>query len=288
MSLKKRILRHTHLKPYLHSDIWHDGVCANSRLDIVEKQPRPIVGNEFLLLEFSASAKGRKTHKNSIVFISDLHWCGVDREMYEALSKGISALEADYILFGGDMGVFSDSIEPSVNWLSTLQARKGKLAVSGNRESILCWLNTDFWHRTYANAGFRYLCNEIVDEGDFIICGIDDYRYGTPDWSVLKNVDRSRPIISITHNPDAAAAADIETFVGDIVLCGHTHGGQICLPLLGPIYTSSEFGRQFYHGWNTRDDGTLCLVSTGIGESGFGFARRRMKCPREIVLLRME
>ena len=288
MSESNNIPHNSWTIPNRHSDVWHEGVCANSRVEIKEKAPKPIVGGKFLLLEYSASMKGRGACHDSIVFISDFHWCGLNGEMYESLAKEISALEPDYILFGGDLGVFSDSIEDSMKRLSTMEARKGKFAVLGNRESILTWLDANFWRREYARFGFKYLFNEIADEGDLLFCGIDDYRFGTPDWSALKGIDRSRPIISLTHNPDAAASADLETFIGDIVLCGHTHGGQICFPLIGPLYTSSAFKRQFLHGWKTRDDGTLCLVSSGIGESGFGFARRRLRCPREVVLLRME
>ena len=146
MSLKNCILRHAHIKPFMHSDIWHEGVCANSRFEIAEKAPRPIVGGEFLLLEFNASVKGRKTNGSSIVFISDLHWGGWNLKMYESLAKEISLLEPDYILFGGDLGVFSDDIDDSLKWLSTISSRKGKFAVSGNREANLSWLDVEFWH----------------------------------------------------------------------------------------------------------------------------------------------
>ena len=271
-----------------HSDTWHDGVCANSRLEIKEKAPKPFVDGEFFLREIGAVRKGKASQGNAVVFISDLHWDGQHKKMYQKLAQEISALEADFILFGGDLGVFADSIDEAMEWLSSISVRKNKFAVSGNRESCLNWLDSDFWREEYAKAGFRYLCNEIADEGDLTFYGADDYRFGTPDWSPLADVDKGQPVISFMYNPDFAASANLKTFIGDIVLCGHTHGGQLCFPLIGPLYTSSEFGKQFLHGWNSRDDGTLCLVSNGIGESGFGIVRRRIRCPREVVLLRME
>ena len=288
MSSTDEIKHRSFTKATRHSTAWHNGVCPNSLLEIEEKEPRPFVGGEFLLLEIIARAKGHASHGSSIVFISDLHWGGWHRKMYQELAREISALEPDFILFGGDLGVFSDTIDDALAWISTLDAKKGKFAVAGNRESCLSWLDLNFWHDSYARAGFRYLCNEFADERDFIIYGADDYRFGSPDWKPLEVADRGRTVLSFTHNPDFAASASPETFIGDIVLCGHTHGGQLCFPIIGPLYTSSEFGRQFLHGWNTRDDGTLCLVSSGIGESGFGIVRRRIRCPREVVLLRME
>ena len=282
-------IRHSSYTPAgRHSAIWHEGVLANSLLAIEEKPPRPIAKGEFLLHEITARAKGRGACGCSLFFMSDLHWDGSNRRIYLALAEEIAALEPDFLLFGGDLGVFSDSIDGAVAWLKSLKARKGKFAVAGNRESCLNWLDVDFWRAAYAKADFRFLCNETVDAGCMTLCGIDDFRFGRPDWGVLANCDRSRPVVSFTHNPDAAGAAGIDEYLGDIVLCGHTHGGQICLPLIGPLYTSSEFGRQFLHGWTTRDDGTLCNVSSGIGESGFGFVRRRVRCPREAVFMRLE
>ncbi|MBQ7649436.1 MAG: metallophosphoesterase, partial [Victivallales bacterium] len=190
-----------------HSDVWHEGVRAVSRLEIRENAPRPFVGGEFLLQEIFASPKCGAHGKNTIVFISDLHWSGLDRGMYKRLSEEISALEADFILFGGDLGVFADSIANALEWISTLSAKKGIFAVSGNRESCLNWLDADFWRKAYANVNARYLCNEIADMGDLVIYGADDFRFGAPDWSPLEGVDRSRPVISFTHNPDFAASA---------------------------------------------------------------------------------
>ena len=288
MSQADEIKHSSYTKAGRRSEIWYDGIGANSVLEIEAISTRPIVEREFLLIDVKATRKGGHSAKNNVVFISDLHWDGWNRELYESLSKEISSLQPDYILFGGDLGVYSDTIDGAVNWLATLSARKGKYAVAGNRESCLNWLEVDFWRSAYASAGFEFLSNEVVDVGDLCLCGIDDYRFGKPDWSVLNGVDRKHTVITFTHNPDAAASRDLETYLGDIVLCGHTHGGQLCFPVIGPLYTSSEFGRQFLHGWKTRDDGTLCLVSNGIGESGFGIMRQRIRCPREFVLLRME
>ena len=288
MNQADEIKHSSYTKAARHSGIWHDGIGENSRLEIAEAPARPFAGGEFLLREIAVRTKGHTGGKASILFISDLHWDGWNRKIYLALADAIRTLSIDCILFGGDLGVYSDTIDGAINWLATLSASEGKFAVAGNRESCLNWLDNNFWRHAYSGGGFRFLCNETADIGAATICGIDDYRFGTPDWTALDGVDRSRPVVSFTHNPDAAASAHADLFIGDIVLCGHTHGGQICFPLIGPLYTSSEFGRQFLHGWKTRDDGTLCLVSSGIGESGFGFVRRRLRCPREVVLLKLE
>lgn len=285
MSASEEIRHSAYTRAAEKSPVWHDWDGHDASVEIV--------GDDTKRFYASAAFNERKVviktpkinRRFRIVFISDLHWSGDDASGYSRFADAISACEADIILFGGDLSIFSDDIDDAVHWLGMLKAKQGKYAVPGNRESCLNWLDYKFWSKAYYQAHFRYLCNEVLELDCITLCGIDDFRFGKPDWSVLNGVDRNHPVITITHNPDAAGSADAGTYLGDIVLCGHTHGGQICLPIIGPLYTSSKFGRQFLHGWKHRNDGTLCLVSNGIGESGFGILHRRVNCPREFVTL---
>jgi predicted MPP superfamily phosphohydrolase len=69
----------------------------------------------------------------------------------------------------------------------------------------------------------------------------------------------------------------------DWYLCGHTHGGQIRLPLIGALFSSSRLGRRFVMGRYTV--GKLQLyVTRGVGMEGLGAPRARFLCPPEIVL----
>ena len=228
--------------------------------------------------------------RTRIVFISDLHWNGRQWPIYRKLAENINELDADWIAFGGDLSVFMDTVQDALDWLATLNAKRGKIAVKGNRESPISWLDDKFWRTAYKRAGYVFLCNQrIVDLNAHVaFYGIDDRRFGKPDWTPAQTSDNPFFTVSLSHNPDAAADAPLSTFIGDIVLCGHTHGGQLNLPFWGPIYSSSSYGRQFVHGWQQRDDGALCLTSSGIGESGFGILRHRLLCPREFVMLDIE
>ena len=83
------------------------------------------------------------------------------------------------------------------------------------------------------------------------------------------------------HSPDLMPEA-VELGV-DLYLCGHTHGGQIRLPLFGALVTSSDFGKRYEMGRYEETDTTL-YVSRGLGMEGMGAPRARFLAPPEVVL----
>jgi predicted MPP superfamily phosphohydrolase len=225
----------------------------------------------------------------SLLLLSDLHWIGNEHERYQALSECIHNEPPDWLLFGGDLYAFLENAVSAWRWLSALPAKRGKIAVRGNRESVIDWLDHDDWHHYYQQYGFRCLINERWDSGDLgpVFFGLDDFRFGKPDWHPCQEISGGdRLVITLSHNPDAIAE-EKENFVGHLCLSGHTHGGQIHLPLLGTMYTSSIYGAQFVKGWHQRSDQTLLHISAGIGESGFGIFRRRYQCPAEFTRIQL-
>jgi len=73
----------------------------------------------------------------------------------------------------------------------------------------------------------------------------------------------------------------------DLYLCGHTHGGQIRLPLYGAMITSSRLGKQFEMG-HYQINGTHLYVNRGVGLEGLGAPRIRFLCPPEVVLFTLD
>ncbi len=85
----------------------------------------------------------------------------------------------------------------------------------------------------------------------------------------------------LMHPPDIAPeAADAGI---DLYLCGHTHGGQIRLPLIGAIFSSSQLGNRFIMG-RYEVAGMTLYTARGVGLEGLGAPRARFLCPPEIVL----
>jgi hypothetical protein len=85
----------------------------------------------------------------------------------------------------------------------------------------------------------------------------------------------------LMHPPDIAPEAD-ELGI-DLYLCGHTHGGQIRLPFIGTIFSSSHLGNRFIMGRYELGRTTL-YTARGVGLEGLGAPRARFNCPPEIVL----
>jgi len=78
--------------------------------------------------------------------------------------------------------------------------------------------------------------------------------------------------------PQAAAAGV------DLYLCGHTHGGQVRLPLIGALRTAPRFGRQFVMGLNRLPSGGYIYTNRGAGFEGMYLPRLRVLCPPEVAV----
>ncbi len=241
------------------------------------------------LLRFSCPLADPALAGRSLAFFSDLHWRGKEGDRVAALVETINGLSPDWIVFGGDLMRNLADLPGALAHLAGLRAARGKIAIRGNRESVHFWKGVDFWRDAYAEIGFVLLVNQLLgpqETGGLCFAGLDDPRHGNPDLDVLSRAraERAPLVVTLVHTPDVVGNQG-ERFLGQLVLAGHTHGGQIRIPGLGPIYTSSIYGSQFDRGWFERTDGTLMYVTAGAGETGHNLLRRRLFCPAELVLL---
>lgn len=122
-----------------------------------------------------------------------------------------------------------------------------------------------------AEFGMHELRNRAVHlhrpdaQVDIYLAGVDDYTQGTPDLpQALTTVPAHAPTILFSHNPDIIASPVLDRV--DFVLSGHTHGGQLVLPLWGPAHTqSAHLSRENVAGY-FRHGRTQFYVSRGMGE----------------------
>ena len=105
-----------------------------------------------------------------------------------------------------------------------------------------------------------------VAGADLWIAGVDDLTEGRADLgAALAGVPDEPPLILLAHNPDVWL--DARVAAADLVLSGHTHGGQVRLPAVGVVHTQgTHLSRQRPAGWFERG-GTRMFVSRGLGES---------------------
>ena len=118
------------------------------------------------------------------------------------------------------------------------------------------------------SAGVQPLVNTAVQVpgADLWVAGVDDLTEGFPDLrAALAGVPDEPPVILLAHNPDIWLNARVAA--ADLVLSGHTHGGQVRLPGVGVAHTQgTHLSRQRPAGWFERD-GTRMFVTRGLGES---------------------
>lgn len=229
-----------------------------------------------------------------ILFVSDWHWHNSARNFrqLQSLEKCAAEISPDVLVLGGDMVEDADVIDTLPEVLARLRKLAPEcIAVMGNWETGKRWLKKEFWQQLYADAGITLLCNQSKICGAVRFHGIEDISSGNCFLPEKDDPAISRPgsaplaEVIIAHSPDTIVALDenMALYHYDAALCGHNHGGQIRLPLLGALFCPSRYGKTFAKGCFIRKNSRFKMfVSAGIGEKRRSF---RLFCPPEVALL---
>jgi uncharacterized protein len=225
-----------------------------------------------------------------LLHLADLHveQIGLREEILQSL---IADVAPDIIVFTGDFINLSYNCDPSAvetvrSIISQWHAPYGVFCVSGSPLVETQELVAQF----VEGLDIRWLRNEIVEvvvRGQRIrVIGITCTHQVEPDSSMLAEVlstssNAANFSLLVYHSPDLAPI--VNTWGINLYLCGHTHGGQIRLPIYGALITSSETGKRFEMGRYELGDMTL-YTSRGIGLEGASAPRARLLCPPEINL----
>jgi uncharacterized protein len=226
-----------------------------------------------------------------IVHLSDIHVERLTRREHAVLGL-VRELEPDYILLTGDYLNLSYVEDPNSAdqfraWARQLRAGRGIYAVAGGppvetpgqaadlfRDTGVCLLDDELL--TLVHDGCRL---QIVG----VSCSRDKRADGATLNDILKHADYTLPTILLYHTPDLMPAA-ADTSRIDVYLAGHTHGGQLCLPGYGALFTCSEFGKRYEAG-PYRQGRTLLYVNRGIGLEGLSGPRARFLSQPEVLYL---
>jgi hypothetical protein len=203
----------------------------------------------------------------TIVQITDVHLGGLlGRDWFERVIDRVNALEPDLVVITGDLVDGSvDSLRDAVSPLARLRPPLGTFFVTGNHEY---YSGVDEWIRELERLGVRVLRNErvAVDRGGagFDLAGVDDSSvhgmvagHGPDLERALAGRDRSRALILLAHQPVEAPGAARNGV--DLVLSGHTHGGQFW-----PWTLLVGLQQPYVRGLHRIGD-TLVYVSDGTG-----------------------
>ena len=247
--------------------------------DVTLRQPQALSIEKHIV----PVAKIPKSKEIRLIQLSDLH-LRTSRGYFERVAQVVSRLSPDAIVLTGDYLEQSRNLEGVLKFLRLLHAPAGIFAVQGNWE-YWARLEGENLRRQFSRAGVTLLINERRDlkiHGvPLSILGVD---YPSPADQVsrlVQGASHRRLNLMLSHVP--AFNHELLDKRIDLVLAGHTHGGQVRLPLLPPLYLprfSGAFVAGFYQAGLAK---VPLYVNRGLGTSMLPV---RFMCPPEITLFR--
>lgn len=255
--------------------------------------------------------------KLEILHLSDSHLRGPNPSLEKIIKGSVSQKVYDLVFLTGDLVDERGGVSPFIEYLSLLKARYGIFAVLGNHDQLslrlshIFFFNADSVDKIPRNdfveelkskmggIGIRILSDEfeMITIGGHEVCivglrellGIDRLQnwhcYG--GWlnsirALFKTIPAGSLTLVLSHAPDVIERLDDVTI--HVMFAGHTHGGQIRLPILGPLFTWSSFQRKYSQGLYNYN-GAYLHISPGLGSSRF--TPLRFNCPSEITLVKI-
>ena len=219
-----------------------------------------------------------------VAIVSDLHvgseFITVERLRY--IVARVNAGHPDMIVLLGDFVVTkmigSKFVPPETiaAELANLHAPLGIFAVLGNHDR---WLSAERVAGALRTARIHVLEDSAWRVGAFWLVGVSDFNEGPHDLGgALAAVNDSAPVLVITHSPDVFPLIPARVC---LTLAGHTHGGQVAIPLVGRLIVPSRYGQRYAIG-HVRENGRDLFVTSGVGTS---LLPVRFRVPPEIVFM---
>ena len=230
-------------------------------------------------------------HEYSIVLIADTHSSthSADRSKLDRVVNEVQKIAPDRIFLLGDYvtGMLLHKEMP----IKEISERLAPLVKVAETDAILG--NHDDPHKEklieeFSSVGIHIMeCqSKMVSKNGFPIqiSGIPDLRRHSEIAlkSLPKRKQQGAPHILLSHTPDILPHIQCEEI--DLTVCGHTHGGQVCLPGGIPIVTSSDIPRKNAYG-KSDIGGSFLVVTRGLGMTGLPI---RLFCPPEIMVLHLK
>lgn len=223
-----------------------------------------------------------------IGLLSDIHLGGahVTTDRLKRAIEAVNENSPDIILIAGDFidgherrdrrrEDFNARIDEGLLEIGTLRAPMGVHAAMGNHDS--------YYSQSYVTAvleeqGVHVLVNSARREGGYCIVGLADAHTSRGDPAAFDGCDTGDAVIGLMHSPNSFEFLRADTV---IAVAGHTHGGQINLPILGRAVTSTKLGKPYAYG-HKKWKGIDVFITAGIGTS---ILPARFRAPPEVVII---
>jgi predicted MPP superfamily phosphohydrolase len=229
---------------------------------------------EVVQYEFAGPQVPAEFDGTKIILLTDIHrsWFSSQERVRDLVEK-VNGLNPDVVALAGDYVYVNTDYEDSCfTELAALRAPLGRFAVLGNHDYAEYSSADNAADPSAAIQAIEAAGVDLLDDkGVWLerngarirLGGVSDYRMGRPD--LAPTVDETTPadlVVLLCHNPDYAETLPANAV--DLMLSGHTHGGQVTFFGLWAPYLPSEFGQKYRTGM-VRNDNATVIVSNGIG-----------------------
>jgi len=226
-----------------------------------------------------------------VLHLGDLHLERTTQREKLIIQK-VNELKPDLVLFSGDVLNLSCLNDPrsqaeAIDFFKQLSKPLWVFGVTGSPAVDF----TDFYARLVSETPLQWLNDRIAtmktSSGKINIIGLTCSHNPDQDEKTLSALVSKKDSLQdgvnilLYHSPDLAPNASL--FDIDLQLSGHTHGGQVRLPLIGPFYTGSLYGRTFTSGRYLVNNMPL-FITRGLGMEGAIAPRVRFLCPPEMIM----
>lgn len=219
-----------------------------------------------------------------VAFVSDIHYPSLfTPKRLKRLVDTLEEVQPDFLMLGGDYVTHDDSIRSLFSALECVQPRYGTYAVLGNHERR----NGLLIAQAMGEHGIVLLADSAArlgaDKEPLFIAGIrDSFSCDSVILQRVNDLEDEGFVILLAHTPDYAERSSVNA---DVVLSGHTHGGQVSLFRLYTPVKNTQYGNRFLSGRNVTTSGTTVITTNGVGTSR---KKVRFCAPSEVVLLTLK
>lgn len=217
-----------------------------------------------------------------LAFVSDLHYRSLLKERgLKNLVHLLEEMKPDALLLGGDFYESCSDMKPLIDSLSRLRPPLGIYAVLGNNDYERCYEEAVSALRGGGIHVLEHKVDTLYRDGDkILLAGIrNPFNLRQNGLSPTLGLADEDFVVLLTHTPDYAE--DVPVTHSDLVLAGHTHGGQVRIFGYAPV-VPSHYGRRFLKGLCYNSAHIPVIVTNGIGTSRINV---RLGAPSEVVLI---